>query len=372
MGIFLHIALFPGGEESECRAAIQQCADDSQLNIQIEDCHWNLFEKGAAVQLNDYCCGYETLAERLSTLLSCPVMILYIYDGDYWGYDLWRKGAEVDRFASMPDYFAPGSPTDRPGNAYAVAQCFEVSPKDVERYLLPWGEENMYDCWQMADFIKALGFDYDQFCPPDEDMDQMEVPLSKPELPQESPPNPSYTYHSEPPPLPNVLSDRGYILERMAEIQDIAEEAVLLFENMEYKETVSLLTELIQVYPDRTALYLLRAFCWNYLQGTRSRKAEIAQDLEKALEIEPDNIMILRASCPTMATTRRCRLHIPYLTRLMELDPENQDDYQVNRAYRYYWVGDDDAAKADLEAVLSRGKFWTVDLTYLSRQFGLL
>lgn len=56
----------------------------------------------------------------------------------------------------------------------------------------------------------------------------------------------------------------------------------------------------------------------------------------------------------------------------MELDPENRDYHQVSRAYRYHWVGEDDLARADLREVLDRGKIWTVDLTYLCRELGII
>ena len=103
-----------------------------------------------------------------------------------------------------------------------------------------------------------------------------------------------------------------------------------------------------------------------------SRRPDMDRDLGKALELDPDNIMALRARCPTAATTARYKRHIEELTRLMALDEENRDYYQVSRAYRHHWVGDDESAKADLRDVLSRGKIWTVDLTYLCQELGIL
>ena len=35
MGLFLHILLFPGGEQSACEAALRQAADLPELDIQI-------------------------------------------------------------------------------------------------------------------------------------------------------------------------------------------------------------------------------------------------------------------------------------------------------------------------------------------------
>ena len=132
-----------------------------------------------------------------------------------------------------------------------------------------------------------------------------------------------------------------------------------------------LLTEAIRLNSNLAVLYLLRAFCWcqleNLKQG-RNRRPDMDRDLSCALELEPDNVWALRARCPTTCTSKRYQRHIADLTRLLELDEENQDIYQVSRAYRWHWVGDDEAAKADLAAVLQRGRLWTVDLTYLCRE----
>ena len=138
MGIFLHTVLFPGGDELKCRTALQRAAQEPDFSLHLDGCRWHLFDKGPAALLNDGCCGYEDLAKRLSSPLPSPVMVLYIYDDDYWGYFLYQNGMELDRFASLPDYFEPGSPPDRPGNAPLLARIFSAAPGDIEPYLLPW------------------------------------------------------------------------------------------------------------------------------------------------------------------------------------------------------------------------------------------
>jgi len=103
-----------------------------------------------------------------------------------------------------------------------------------------------------------------------------------------------------------------------------------------------------------------------------SRKPDMDRDLTKALEQEPDNVMILRARCPTTATTTRYKRHIEDLTRLMDLDPDHWDTYLTSRAYRFHWVGDDDSARADLAELVRRKAKLTVDLNYLLKEFGML
>ena len=390
MGVFLHVVLFPGGDELKCRVAVQRAAEDKALEVRLDDCRWHLFEKGPAVLLNDSCCGYEALAEKLSGVLSCPVMVLYIYDDDYWGYFLYQDGAELDRFAALPDYFEAGSPPDRPGNGPLVARLFGAESAALEPYLLPWQEERMGSCaregdqavigdsWQLADFMGALGFDYDRLCPPAPE------PKGPPDPRQATPVTPAELRqevtkgHGRPvdtPILPDALNDRPYALKRAEEVRDIAAQAVELVEQMHYQSALPLLTEALMAHPDRAGLYIQRAFCGSQLEGLMtglSRKPDMDRDLGKALELEPDNIMALRARCPTAGTTTRYQRHIVELTRLIELDEENQDYHLVSRAYRYHWVGDDEAAKADLQRVLERGKIWTVDLTYLCQELGMI
>ena len=100
MGLFLHVVLFPGGDEAACRAALEREARDPKLSLRPEDCRWQTYEKGPAVELNDGANGYEAVG-RLSGApdgsgLEGPVLLAYIYDDDFWGYELWQKGREQD------------------------------------------------------------------------------------------------------------------------------------------------------------------------------------------------------------------------------------------------------------------------------------
>ncbi len=395
MGLFLHILLFPGGEQSACEAALRQAADLQELDIHLDQCRWHGFPKGPAALLNDGCCGYESLAEELSGTAPGPVMVLYMYDGDYWGYLFYQNGAALDQFSSLPDYFGEGSPPDCPGNAELLAKLFGVPADSIAPYVRPWREEAMGgfarqgdqfeigDCWQLADFLEALGFSYDQLCPPELELERdltpdeeaapiMQVqtvqPIQEAPRQQETAPIDSTEV------LPNALTSQTYALSRAEEVLDIAPEAVELVRSMDCEHAIPLLTAAIQANPDRAGLYVLRSFCWNQLEGRMSglsRKPDMDRDMTRLLELEPDNVMALRARCPTAGTTSRYRRHIQDLTRLMDLDPEYQDVYQVSLAYRRHWVGDDVGARADLQAVLDRGGPWSVDLVYLCGELGL-
>ncbi len=400
MGVFLETVLFPGGEEEACKAAVRQCSDAGAFSIEEKECRWHVFEKGPGVLLNDGCCGYEDMGENLSRQVGCPVMAMYIYDGDLWGYSLWQNGGEIDRFSSLGDYFGEDEPPKKPGNAKAVGRCFGVEAEAVKEYLIPWDEEIMDgetecyaydgdeaaigDCWQITDFMKALGFDYDYLCPKDDagqriwdsgdEGEGSEVLAGDVKEPSdggwESPSGQVFDSREETV-LPNALTDRAYVLLRAGEIGERYGEIAGMIERKQYENAVSLITDAVWTAQDNPVLYLLRAFCWNQMEGIKmglSRRPDMDRDLTKVLELEPDNIMALRARCPVTATVSRYKRHIQDLTRLMELDGENRDSYQVDRAYRFHWVGDDESARRDLEEVLGRGEFRSADLRYLCEE----
>lgn len=411
MGLFLHVILFPGGDEPVCRAALEREAGDPELSLRPEDCRWHTYEKGPAVELNDGANAYEA-AGRISGASDCsglesPVLLAYIYDDDFWGYELWHRGKELDQFASLPDYFGQGSPPNKPGDAELMARLFGVEPEQIERYLVPWEDEDTGnhayhedqaaagDSWQMADFLGALGFDYDLLCPPPPPEPEPEPSCSAP--PPESgrqfhgaelldfcrntapPPEsgwqflPPGAYLEDTPDLPNALTSRDYALQRLEALGDAFGDLLPLLEHGKYQEAIARLGEALQTAPEAAGLYLLRAFCWAQLEKAsgRSRRYETEQDLGKVLELEPDNVMALRARCPTTATSARYPRHIQDLTLLMEADPENRDVYQISRAYRHYWTKNSAAARADLEEVLRRGRTKTVDLVYLCGELKL-
>ena len=91
MGLFLYTLLFPGGDEEKCRAVLEQNSGNLDYNVKPGDCRWHRFDKGPAALLNDGAVGFD-YAGMLSDDLDTPVMCLYIYDDDFWGYDLWQKG----------------------------------------------------------------------------------------------------------------------------------------------------------------------------------------------------------------------------------------------------------------------------------------
>lgn len=124
------------------------------------------------------CLGVTALARALSDLSENPVMLLYIYDGDFWGYDFY-SGKEEDHFRTRPDAFGPVSPREKQrlsGDPAALSGWLPTWDTEmIGRYLVHWpdldegemegtacpGDQFPYgDCWQMTDFMARLEFPY--------------------------------------------------------------------------------------------------------------------------------------------------------------------------------------------------------------------
>ena len=172
MGLFLQTAVIPGGDEKEVRGAVERLAqrEDLDMNLDISGCRFSSNGKGVLVLFNDWCTGYENLAKSLSQETGKAVLLLYMYDGDFWGYFFWENGVELDNFSAVPDYFGEDERIpDLSGNPALIAARFNIPEEDAARYLVNWslddldGEEKAFeddefpvgDCWQMADFMHA-------------------------------------------------------------------------------------------------------------------------------------------------------------------------------------------------------------------------
>ena len=195
MGLFLQAAIVPDCSESVVRNAVAAVAEKYSQELESpnvgessehdiidlipKDCKYQAAQNGISILFNEDCIGYESLAGALSEELGKAVMLLYIYDGDYWGYFLYDKGLEIDRFVPMPDYFEAVSKDEKQqmkGNVDLVAKYFHVDKASIEKYIVFWTDKMMNDysakayeddefgqCedWQMVDFMRKLGYPYE-------------------------------------------------------------------------------------------------------------------------------------------------------------------------------------------------------------------
>lgn len=195
MGLFLQTAIIPDCIESAVRDAVATVAEQYAhplegggyneadtyhiIDLIPKDCKYQSAKGGVSILFNEDCIGYEGLASSISEELGKAVLLLYIYDGDFWGYFLYDKGLEIDRFVPMPDYFDETTPDDMAqmrGNAGIIAKYFHVDKASIEKYIVFWtnamrrsysekayADDEFGQCedWQMVDFMRKLGYPYE-------------------------------------------------------------------------------------------------------------------------------------------------------------------------------------------------------------------
>lgn len=180
MGMFLNVLIVQNVTEKDVKSTFQKLSGHcSDWNLVLEECTYQECSGGVKVLLSDMCTGFENIPQEISKELMCPAMLCYIYDGDFWGYHLFDRGSEVDSFNPMPEYFEEISQEEKQrlsGNSKVIAQYFNVDESRIKKYLIQWDEDildadelpkayesdefGIGEDWQMADFMKAIGYPY--------------------------------------------------------------------------------------------------------------------------------------------------------------------------------------------------------------------
>ena len=178
MGLILSVLILKDCGEARARAAVEKFGGNACWNLAPAECSYLEYGSGVQILLNDMCCGYDDMTREISRELSATVMLCFIYDEDYWGYDLFENGEEIDCFNPMPDYFEEISEEEKrklAGNSKVIAESFGVDEDKIKGYLVEWNEdildggETAYegdefaagDAWQMADFMDKIGYPYE-------------------------------------------------------------------------------------------------------------------------------------------------------------------------------------------------------------------
>jgi len=351
MGIFLQTALFPGCDESIAHDAVETAARNPAFHIELAACKYAQNYEGTQV-LIDGSLGFAPLAKALSDAAENPVMLLYIYDGDYWGYDFYG-GDEEDHFNTLPDYFCPISPEEKQrhtGNPAALSGWLPTWDTEMmRRYLVHWSdldEDAMEetacpddrfpygDCWQMTDFMAQLGFPW-AFEP------IQGAPVLQPVYPKlreilerelspifkETPPEGQALMEK----LPTALSFE--YIRHLLEEAGVREFGFLEKTPPEIVEAVRLHRQTVRVpesNPLCQRLAVLAAFCAFWLRGSiawgfldYATYEPVYGSYEK-----PTDVHVLRARAALTDFTKRHRAWRD-LERLIELDPANRALYQA-------------------------------------------
>lgn len=366
MGVFLQTAIFHGADEPRARAAMEQAAGRG-CKLTPELCRYVQTDLGTQVLLGDGYPETDKLAEELSKAAAGPVLLLYLFDGDDWGYDFFDDGRELDRFRAMPDYFGPAAGGEKQltaGKPEVLARYFPIEPETAARYLSFCTVEQLAclgdkrpggDCWQMVDFAARLGYPW----PFDADAgagDEPAMPTLGEILAQNIPPQPV-------PPegwsgvfplngaLPTAL-DRDYIL-RLLE-----EDGLRPFAGMTPLEVLNTQEEkrLSTYHPERDPvcqkLAVLAAFCELWMGDPTGAYYRIYHAIYQPV-YGPDrggskDVAVLRARGMALPIRSKTHIAIKDLTRLMELDADNRDAYLLCRAYFYGIECKFELARADL------------------------
>jgi hypothetical protein len=147
---------------------------------------FDLHERRARWTVLEWTLGWEWTLRReaqlyVSEKLSCPGILVFVYEGDLWGYELFDRGKAVDWFvqwAEEGNTWFPGK--DLSGRPEAVVSAFPdltLDPADVAPYLVQAPDPEFEDGWDVParpgdrfrrghecavlDFLGLLGVDVD-------------------------------------------------------------------------------------------------------------------------------------------------------------------------------------------------------------------
>jgi hypothetical protein len=126
--------------------------------------------------------GWEWTLRReaqlhVSRRLGVPGLLVFVYDGDYWGYELFDRGEVKDRFVQSaldPPIAFRGESCD--GDAAVLARTLGLNEADVAPYIVRWhgwperarranerarpsDEFTRWDECAVLDFLRTIGVD---------------------------------------------------------------------------------------------------------------------------------------------------------------------------------------------------------------------
>lgn len=129
--------------------------------------------------------------------------------------------------------------------------------------------------------------------------------------------------------------------------------------NGEYENMYQACNEAISLEPENGDLYVIRAYAYARRKSAVSPIIQLNKDYTEALKYNPNDVMVLRARCGLSSTKKKCReQNIGDVTKLIELDNENREEYLLHRAYFCKWAEWQEQAVQDLEEVISmNGRF---------------
>jgi hypothetical protein len=178
LGLKLRYNLFYEVSAPAVWGALQSFYRGRELSPSSDPDNYQLHEQDGRWCILSWDAGWEWVTRRnaqlhVSERLHCPGLLAFVYDGEYWGYELFENGKVVNRFVQYP----PGDGTQNwfPGDSCVgdpelFAACFpEISAETVAPYLAqttfasrklpprPGDQFAPFDECSVVDFLRTIG-----------------------------------------------------------------------------------------------------------------------------------------------------------------------------------------------------------------------
>ncbi len=183
MGLKLRLNLFSGTDAQAVYVALESFWTAQGYRLEAGPGGYVLHETRDGWTQLDWDAGWEWDLRRkaqlhVSRVLDRPGLLVFVYDGDYWGYELFARGEEVDHFVQDPErtgWFPDRDCTGRPELVAAQFPAHGLRPSDVAPYLVPrpddwWPDDGIWDAparpgdeygrgaeCAVLDFLRLLG-----------------------------------------------------------------------------------------------------------------------------------------------------------------------------------------------------------------------
>jgi hypothetical protein len=223
VGFFMRINAFRGVSHADVYAALDEFWTRHGRRIALESDQkadtFELYEQLDDWTVLDWTRGWEWKLRRQAQLyvsekLGCAGILVFVHDGDYWGYELFDRGTAVDWFVQYQDQDGWFSPEDVSGKPEAVVAAFpdlaldqaDVAPYLVQRPEFPDDEEHDDAQWAADEFwdVRARPDDKttrgDSFAVMDF-LDLLDIPLEHPSKRMRWLPPRWRRFRVEPPPV---------------------------------------------------------------------------------------------------------------------------------------------------------------------------
>lgn len=167
MGLFLRLNLFldvTPEQVFDCFSDFYVRRGQALVDSGDEVFRFNLYPKYGRWAILELDGGWERDVRReayltVSRELACKGFFIFVYDGDFWGYELFRNGEPLDHFVQDADADARGSwfPPPSKGDANAVTAQFPwITPSDVAPYLVQKPSSEEFGGWEWVEQKRKL------------------------------------------------------------------------------------------------------------------------------------------------------------------------------------------------------------------------